>query len=253
MATPRPIPPRDANRDQEADDAAELALVERVREGDQQALADLLRRYQDRLYSVCVRMVTDRELAADLTQDAFVKIIQGLDGFDGRSKLSTWMIRVTMNCCLSRLRKEKLRRHASLDGMMDGSRSDSGRRGGGSGSPGRTIGFEQGSAHNRTGEPDVPEGVEQDERSRRILLALEDVSTDQRAILILRDARGLEYEQIAEVLGIAVGTVKSRLFRARLALRKAMETLEAPPRDAGDEEAQDKAGQDKAEEGQPSD
>ena len=225
MAGERHIPPHDQPRDQprdtprdlEADDAAELALVERVRAGDQDALADLLRRYQDRLFTVCLRMVSDRELAADLTQDAFVKIIQGLDGFDGRSKLSTWMIRVTMNCCLSRLRKEKLRRHASLDRLMDGPRSGNG--------PGRTIAFEQGEGYGRTGEPAVPEGVELTERSRKVLLALDDVSLEQRAILILRDARGLEYEQIAEVLGIAVGTVKSRLFRARLALRQAMEKL----------------------------
>lgn len=218
MAGERHIPPHDQPRDTEADDAAELALVERVRGGDQEALADLLRRYQDRLYTVCLRMVSDRELAADLTQDAFVKIIQGLDGFDGRSKLSTWMIRVTMNCCLSRLRKEKLRRHASLDRMMDGSRSGD--------ASVRSAPFEQGAGYGRTGEPAVPEGVEHGERSRKVLLALDDVSLEQRAILILRDARGLEYEQIAEVLGIAVGTVKSRLFRARLALRQAMEALE---------------------------
>src|SRR4029077_1267195 len=98
-------------------DQLDRALVERIRGagiGDRAAWGELLARYQDRLYAVCLRMVGDRDAAADLTQDAFVKVIQGLDSWDGRSKLSTWMIRVTMNVCLSHLRSEKLGRDASL-------------------------------------------------------------------------------------------------------------------------------------------
>src|SRR5437016_14643252 len=80
-------------------------------------------------------MVHNRDLAADLAQDAFVKIIQGMDSFDGRAKLSTWMIRITMNVCLSKLRSEKLRRHASLEALKEGTQSNTGSGGGG--------GFEQ--------------------------------------------------------------------------------------------------------------
>src|SRR5215471_17475609 len=97
------------------DEAIDLKLVEAIRRGEAQAWPALIARHQDRLFSVCLRMVHNRDLAADLTQDAFVKIIQGMDSFDGRAKLSTWMIRITMNVCLSKLRSEKLRRHASLD------------------------------------------------------------------------------------------------------------------------------------------
>ncbi len=194
--------PDDAQRD--------LALVDRIRAGDADAWAELLSTYQDRLYTICVRMVHDRELARDLTQDAMVKIIQGLEGFDARAKLSTWMIRVTMNVCLSKLRSEKLRRHASLEQMRAGPDSGDGR------SRAVVESREQTSA-SRVG---LIEG--------RALLnqALQGVSDEHRAILILRDARGLDYEQIAEILGVAVGTVKSRLFRARTALRDTIESLE---------------------------
>lgn len=198
----------------DADDARELELVARIRRGDPDAWAELLEGYQDRLHAVCFRMVHHRELAADLTQDAMVKIIQGLESYDGRSKLSTWMIRVTMNVCLSKLRSEKLRRHASIDGMRE-----------------RPGGDRFGEPFEQSREPSAASGVEEKDRQQRLAEALGRLSPEQRAILILRDARGLDYEQIAEVMDLALGTVKSRLFRARAALREAIEALEAGPAD----------------------
>ncbi len=195
--------------DADGDDARDLALVERIRAGDPDAWGELLSSYQDRLYSICVRMVHDRELARDLTQDAMVKIIQGLESFDARAKLSTWMIRVTMNVCLSRLRSEKLRRHASLEQLRAG---------------GDSLERERMIAAGR--EPDPTAGVSQEEGRDMLARALQEISDEHRAILVLRDMRGLDYEQIAQVLDIAVGTVKSRLFRARSALRDAIERLE---------------------------
>jgi RNA polymerase sigma-70 factor (ECF subfamily) len=196
------------------DDAFDLKLVEAIRRGDTSAWATLITRYQDRLFSTCLRMVHNRDLATDLAQDSFVKIIQGIDSFDARAKLSTWMIRVTMNVCLSKLRSEKVRRHASLEALADGTgrgtRSDTG--------PG--MDFEQ------VREPGSTVGVEVHEDQERVLQALRQLDPDQRAVLILCDCRGHSYEQIAEVLGVAVGTVKSRLFRARTALREAVEALE---------------------------
>lgn len=193
-----------------SDAAADLDLVERIRRSDPAAWSTLVSRYQHRLFSVCLRMVHSRELAADLTQDAFVKIIQGMDTFDGRSKLSTWMIRITMNVCLSKLRSEKLRRHASLDAIQEGA-SKAG------GAPGRPRGFEQ------TKEPGVGERVEHDEERAVVLAALRELDPEQRAVLILCDSQGQSYDQIAEVMQVAVGTIKSRLFRARTALREAVE------------------------------
>lgn len=192
------------------DDSLDTDLVDQIRRGDPNGWTALVARYQNRLFAVCLRMVHNRELATDLTQDAFVKIIQGINSFDGRSKLSTWMIRITMNVCLSKLRSEKLRRHASLDAMREGA-------GPGGPNPGRARGFEQNK------EPGVGESVEHDEERAIVLAALRELDPEQRAVLILCDSQGQSYEQIAEVMQVAVGTIKSRLFRARTALREAVE------------------------------
>jgi RNA polymerase sigma-70 factor (ECF subfamily) len=192
-----------------ADDETDRRLVLAIRAGDPDSWTRLIERYQVRVFSVCVRMVRDRELAADLTQDAFIKIIKGLDTFDERAKLSTWVYRVTMNVCLSKLRSEKLRRHASLESMGAGPGGDTDRR--------SELGFAQ------VREPAAERGVEDDEERERMLAALDALSEEHRAILVLRDGRGLEYEQIADALDIPIGTVRSRLFRARAALRQAME------------------------------
>jgi RNA polymerase sigma-70 factor (ECF subfamily) len=204
----KPHPPTD-------EDAYDLQLVEAIRAGNMQAWPALISRYQDRLFSTCLRMVHNRELAADLTQDAFVKVIQHINSFDGRAKFSTWLIRITMNVCLSRLRAEKVRRAASLDTLHDSSnnQTDSFQR----------FDFEQ------TKEPAAGSSVELHEDQERVLSALRLLEPDQRAVLILCDCRGLSYEQISEVLGVAVGTVKSRLFRARTALRDAVESLARKP------------------------
>ena len=200
------------------DDARELEWVRAIQAGDGSALTPLLTRYQDRLFGVCLRMVGDRDLAADLTQDAMIKVIEGLGSYDGRAKLSTWMIRVTMNVCLSKLRAEKVRRHVSLDAPSSPERHPSGRGSGAAYAP----------RVDNEGEPVGLGRVERDEVRQRVAAALHRVAPEQRAILVLRDCRGLDYDQIAEVLSVPVGTVKSRLFRARSALRDVLEAMERP-------------------------
>jgi RNA polymerase sigma-70 factor (ECF subfamily) len=197
---PRPVTP---------DDQVDRDLVAAIRAGDSSAWTTLIERYKVRIFSICVRMVRDREMADDLTQDAFIKVIKGLDTFDERSKLSTWVYRVTTNVCLSKLRSEKLRRHASLEAMASAGGRNTDRR--------SELGFAQ------QREPGAEEGVERDEERQRMIDALDELSDEHRAILVLRDGRGLEYEQIAETLEIPVGTVRSRLFRARAALRHEFE------------------------------
>lgn len=200
-------------------DQADIAAVRSGGPGQALAWSRLLARYQDRLFGMCLRMlgtsIRARQTAADLTQDAMVKIIQGLGSFDGTAKFSTWAFRVTMNVCLSHLRSQKLRQHASLDGESSGLESADG-----------AFGSREGKTP-ATRELSVDSGVTQNEQQARVASALTRIDADQRSILVLRDVRGLEYDQIAEVLGIAVGTVKSRLFRARVALREALEAQDA--------------------------
>jgi RNA polymerase sigma-70 factor, ECF subfamily len=220
----------DASETAGGGDASDLALVARIRAGEAAAWSLLIEAYQDRLFGVCFRMVRDREMAADLTQDAFVKVIRGIDSFDGRSKFSTWIIRVTMNVCLSKLRAEKLRRHASIDAMSVGSSGD-----GRAGDWEHLIAQESLGSSGGGREPAGTANVELREEQERVLAALREIDAEQRAILILCDCRGLPYEEIAAVLGVAVGTVKSRVFRARTALRDMVEQMaraSAPRMDA---------------------
>lgn len=193
------------------------ALLRRAQSGDRAALGLLLTAHQDRLHAVCVRMVTDRAAAADLTQDTLVKIIQHLPGYDGRSQLSTWMIRIAMNTCLSWLRAQKHRRHAPIDTPGNPGDSSFGTHSGGGrqSPPGR--------------EPSGPSGVEHDEQRAIVSRALADLDPDHRAVLVLRDVQGLDYDRIADAVGIPVGTVKSRIFRARAALRELIERKPLQP------------------------
>lgn len=193
------MPPEDQ------DPTEDLKLVNAVRRGDPAAMGQLLTRHQSRMFGLCYHILRHRELAADACQDAMVKLIQGLDGYDGRAQFTTWLTRIVINVCLSKLRSEKIRRSTSLD-------SESGAGGEGEAAPlSRRIG--------QTREPSAASRVEEHETRSDLWGALAALDPDQRTIVLLRDQRGLDYEEIGEVLGVAVGTVKSRLFRARAALR----------------------------------
>jgi RNA polymerase sigma-70 factor (ECF subfamily) len=187
----------------------ELQLVQAHRRGDADAMSELLRSYERRIYSVCYRMVRDEHDARDLAQDAMVKLLQGLDSYDGRAKLSTWVIRISLNCCLSHLRKQRLRRHGSIDRDWP------------QGAGGPVLAAGAGRELLATG------GVERTEMQNILSRALGSLDPQMRAVLVLRDMQDLEYSQIAGVLDIPVGTVKSRLFRARMALRTAVEAQES--------------------------
>ncbi|MFG0291671.1 MAG: RNA polymerase sigma factor [Phycisphaerales bacterium JB050] len=193
----------------------ELALLLAYRRGDRSALAKLLEMYQDRLFAICVRMVTDKERARDLLQDAMVRIIQGLEQYSGRSRLSTWMIRVTMNACLTDMRRQRIRKTVSLDVRKASSDGRAG-IGGGSGASLASKLFD-------SSEQTAAEAVQREELRADLYSAFERLDPSHRAMLILRDMHGLEYSQIAEALEIPEGTVKSRLFRARAALRDMIE------------------------------
>ncbi len=171
------------------------SLMSRAQAGDRDALAALLERFRPRVWSVCRRM-TGVGPAEDLTQDTLVNVVRGIDTFGGGSAVSTWVIRVAMNVCLSYLRREGVRK---AERAGTGGAADAG------GLEGR--------------EPGVGSGVEQTEELTRVARALSRLDDGQRAVLVLRDVQGLDYGHIAEVLGIKRGTVKSRISRAREALR----------------------------------
>ena len=202
-------------------------------QADKEAWAALIQRHQKRVYVTCLRYCNNPETAADLTQDTCVKVIQSIGGFDGRSQLATWMTRIAINVCLSHRRSARIRKTVALpgegggpgegrgsktiidSGLSGGSETENIRSGGTPGS-GRGLGG---------GELSPGEGVQEGEERDRLYAALADLPAEQRALLILRDVQGLEYEQIAQVLDVPLGTLKSRLFRARLALRERIESM----------------------------
>lgn len=184
--------------------AADRALLARLRRGDDRAFAELIRRHQDRIFDLGYRMLGDRQEAEDLSQEIFVAVHRALGGFRGDSRLSTWIFRVAKNHCLNRLQYLK-------------------RRGGG-----RTDDLEESletAGDPAAGAPD--RDLERREEQALVQRALAELDEAQRMIVVLRDIEGLGYDEIVEVLDEPLGTVKSRLHRARAALAKAVARLEA--------------------------
>jgi len=188
-----------------SDIADERGLIAAARGGDQAALGWLLQAHERRIYNVCLRMVNQADDAAELTQDTLMKAVQKLDGFRGDSRFGTWLTRVAMNGCLSHLRKRKLRKTASLDAALPG-----------------TSALRLADNLPQSREPDAHSRVEQEDGLRQLYQALAQLDEDHRAVIVLRDIDQMDYAQIAATLEIPPGTVKSRLFRARLALRESM-------------------------------
>jgi len=190
---------------------AEVLVLEAQR-GDRASLERLLSMHADAVFAICMRMTGEADTARDLAQDAMVRLIESLDSYDGRARFSTWMTRVVINLCITHQRRQKLRKHASLDAPIPGAE-------------GVVPGW---AAREQSREPAGEPRVEQDEMISRLRIAMTRIDPEARAILVLRDVRDLDYSQIGEALELPLGTVKSRIFRARAALRQQMDALAQP-------------------------
>jgi RNA polymerase sigma-70 factor (ECF subfamily) len=182
-------------------------LVDRLQSGDLAAFAELIDRYQDRLYNAQLRMVGDAEDARDLTQETFLRALSAIPSFRGTSQVYTWLFRIGMNLAMNHRRR----------GQREKAMRDP--RGGHDPRVVRQAEHLLREAGNRT-EPPPDCQLEAAERRELVRRAIDELQPEQRAIIILRDIENLDYEQIAEVLDVAIGTVKSRLHRARMALRE---------------------------------
>lgn len=192
--------------------ADDTPLVERAADGEAAAFDELVLRHQDRIYAVCLRMLRDAESARDAAQEAFLKAWKALPRFEGRSRFSTWLHRIAMNVCLSMLRSNKAhpeRRALSLDG-------------GTSGSPGE----ETAAVAEPASGGDSPEAdLERSESRAAVTEAIAGLEEDFRQAVVLRDIQGMAYDEIADILQIPVGTVRSRIHRGREQLRNALESF----------------------------
>jgi RNA polymerase sigma-70 factor (ECF subfamily) len=191
----------------------ERQLIEQVRGGDRGALGELLGAHHRQVYHVCLRMVSNASDAAELAQDVLLKAVQHIDAFKANSRFGTWLVRIAMNLSISHLRKRKVRQAASLDAAVGGAEADGPEQ-----NLGRTI------ADRR--EPAAFDRVEHNEQIDRVLAAMGRLDEGLKSVILLRDLQEMDYHEIAEVLGVPLGTVKSRLFRARLALRQELAKAE---------------------------
>lgn len=174
----------------------EKILLQRARKGEMAAFESLVSAYERRVYSLALRSTGSEADAADVTQEVFLRAYRSLDTFRGESGFSTWLYRITTNLCVDLARKNSAVQTGSLDDepAVEVPDMHAGRQ--------------------------PEEALENSELRRELDTALSMVSEDHRKIVILRDVAGMSYADIAAALGLEEGTVKSRLARARAALRK---------------------------------
>jgi RNA polymerase sigma-70 factor, ECF subfamily len=175
-------------------------LVRQAQEGASAAFAELVSRYQNRVFNTCYRMCHNYDDALDLTQSAFFQALQNLRRFQARANFYTWLFRIAVNLTISHRRAAGRRATRSLDE---------------SGNDGRATGP---AARGRAAEVSQP--VEQRELRQRVEWALAQLDDEFRAAVVLKDVEDMDYASIAEVLEVPVGTVKSRIHRGRVLLRE---------------------------------
>lgn len=184
--------------------AMDTDLLRRARSGDRSAFGQLAMLYQDRLFNGVLRVVGDRETARDVVQETFTRGFSKLDGFRGDSGAYTWLFRIAMNLAITELRREQRHSTFSLDGTTSSGLQD-----------GRAAPLARLTDTSET----APDTALRKERASVVLAALGRLDVEYRVVLVMRDIEDFDYQQMADVLGLPLGTLKSRLFRARLALR----------------------------------
>jgi RNA polymerase sigma-70 factor, ECF subfamily len=176
----------------------ENSLIAACRAGRTEAFGVLVQRYQDRLYPTMLRLTGSADDALDLLQDAFLRAFEKLDRFQGESSFYTWVYRIAVNLALSGRRRRRVTARLGI--------------GGGRGEP---LDPQDDSS---LSDPTLP--LERAERDDLIQSALNSLADDHRAVVVMKEFDGLRYEEIAAILNVPVGTVRSRLHRARLDLRE---------------------------------
>lgn len=179
---------------------SEPELVARAKQGDQAAFEQLVRDNEKRIYNLTLRMVGNPEDALDLSQEAFLNAWKGLGSFKGDSAFSTWLYRLASNACLDFLRSRKRRQDTT-------------------GSP-LSLDDEEAPPPpaDDSARPDLQ--LERKERTQSLHRALDALPPHHKQVLVMRELSGLSYQEISKALELDLGTVKSRLTRARLALKK---------------------------------
>ena len=168
----------------------ETELLKQSQQGNTEAFGELMRIYQSRIYALCLRTLRKEHDAYDATQESMIKMFRSIRKFRMESSFSTWMYRICVNTCLDMLRKQRRKRVESLDALRK-------------------------SGQNIRDLYDLDAAISDKEAQQVLTYLLSRLSISLRQIFVLREMEGLGYEEIADVMQIPIGTVKSRLYRAR--------------------------------------
>ncbi|MHB9146415.1 MAG: sigma-70 family RNA polymerase sigma factor [Symbiobacteriia bacterium] len=186
----------------------EGALVARACQGEVEAFEQLVAAYERKVYNLAYRLTGSPDDAADVAQEALLKVYTSLPEFRGDSSFSTWLYRVVSNTCLDELRRRKRQRAVSLDQPL-------------------TLVDGEDLSRQWADDSDGPEEILTRKEQRALVQqAITLLDEEHRVIIVMRDIQGLSYQEVADSLGLSLGTVKSRLNRARAALQKKFSELE---------------------------
>lgn len=181
----------------------ENKLIKKAQKGDADAFEKIISEYQNVVYSIAYRYADNAEDAADMSQEIFLKMFRNINTFQFKSKLSTWIYRVATNTCIDLAKKTKNDRNTySIDDGYENSDGET----------------KYNEIADDSSQPDI--AVENGEIRDVINMAISRLSDDYRLVIILRDIQGLSYDEISEIVGCSVGTVKSRISRGRKNLRE---------------------------------
>jgi RNA polymerase sigma-70 factor (ECF subfamily) len=181
----------------------DLRLLDACRRGDPHAFENLFRKYQTYVFNISLGMLGNPEDAADVTQEAFLRLHRNLDSFRGDSSFSTWLYRVAVNLCITEIRRRGRHRFEFLEDVK----------------------HDENDALTEAPGSNPDEALALDEERRVVHQVLRTLPPDYRAIMVLRHFQQLAYEEIAEVLGLSLSQVKTRLFRARKMFKDRFEGL----------------------------
>jgi RNA polymerase sigma-70 factor, ECF subfamily len=186
----------------------ERLLIRRLQQRDEVAFSEVVRLYQHKVYNLLYRMIGNHEEAEDLAQEVFVTVFKSIDSFRGESKFSTWLYRVAANHCKNRIKYLSRRSRTSgdgLDGVPEHSMEDAG----------------SAPLQSHIDGPDqILEGLQLEGLLAQAIAALDE---EHRLLIVLRDVEELSYQEIGEITSLNEGTVKSRLHRARMAIKEHIE------------------------------
>lgn len=189
--------------------AADQQVVAWAQDGDEAAFRELIRRYQRPIFSIIYRMVGDRELAEDLAQETFIKVLNAIDSYRPEHKFSSWIFKIANNAAIDHLRRRELDT-LSLDGAPDA----------------LTTSRQEATALQVRDRTESPlDELEARELGSHIERAIARLRPEYRSCIMLRHVEGRAYEEIAEILGLPLGTVKTYIHRARAELRAALGPL----------------------------